>query len=315
MLTELSTIYRSWHKMSASRTRNFARPSAAMHKLLTEPTDVRSIFISDQHLGFRFSRAAECLQFLRRYRTERLYLVGDFLDGWRLTRRWHWPEVYDRIIDHVLDAIDQGTRVYYTPGNHDDFLRQPHPAIDGVQVADEFIHGTPDGRRLLVTHGDLFDSVEKKFHRISRFGSSVYDGVTNVNYVTNRLLGAIGIGEFNYCFAAKRLSKVMVGAVAGFQSVLTGHARERGCHGVICGHIHRPTLEECGEDRFIYCNTGDWVENQSAVVELLDGSLVLVNRGQQLAMIEGSGADPPAFGDSLVTPAQSPASRVMPAGS
>ncbi len=252
-----------------------------------QPQPVRAIFISDQHLGFRFSRAAQCLQFLRGYHTEQLYLVGDFLDGWRLNKRWFWPPVYNELVDHILESIQQGTRVFYTPGNHDDFLRQPHPAVHGVQVADEFIHNTADGRRLLVTHGDLFDSIEKRFHRLSRFGSAVYDGVTQANFVTNKMLGKLGVRELNYCFAAKRLSKSIVGAVAGFESELTEHARRQRCEGVICGHIHRPALHVYHENSFLYCNTGDWVENQSGVLEMLDGTLVLMNRGQQIAQVDG----------------------------
>lgn len=246
---------------------------------------VRTIFISDQHLGFRFSRAEACLNFLKSYRAERLYLVGDFLDGWRLKNHWHWPEVYNELVDHILGMIRSGTQVFYTPGNHDDFLRQPHPAVDGVEVADEFVHDLLDGSRLLITHGDLFDSVEKKYHRLSRFGSSVYDGITRVNFFTNKLIATVGLNEVNYCFAAKRWSKKIVGAVGGFESTLTQHARNRECRGVVCGHIHRPTLKQSEDDSFIYCNTGDWVENSSAVIETLAGVLILKNHGNSIASI------------------------------
>lgn len=246
---------------------------------------VRSIFISDQHLGFKFSRAEACLQFLRQHQPHKLYLVGDFLDGWRLQNRWYWPPVYDQLVDHILKMMGDGTEVFYTPGNHDDFLRNPHPTIEGVEIADEFYHPLIDGRRLLVTHGDLFDSVEKKYHRLSRFGSSIYDNITQVNFLTNKLINRVGFNEFNYCFAVKRWSKQIVGAVGGFETVLTEYARQQNCQGVICGHIHRPTLKQSGGNSFIYCNTGDWVENQSAVIESLDGELILENRGIKVASI------------------------------
>ena len=246
---------------------------------------VRSIFISDQHLGFKFSRAEACLKFLSPYQPSKLYLVGDFLDGWRLQNRWYWPSVYDQLIDHILRLIDHGTEVFYTPGNHDDFLRNAHPSIAGVEIADEFFHQLADGRRLLVTHGDLFDSVEKKYHRLSRFGSSIYDNITQVNFLTNKLISRAGFKEINYCFAVKRWSKQIVGAVGGFETVLTEYAHKQNCQGVICGHIHRPTLKQNASNAFIYCNTGDWVENQSAVIESLQGELTLVNRGIKIASI------------------------------
>lgn len=255
------------------------------HTAGTAKQRVRSIFISDQHLGFKFSRAEACLQFLRQYQPERLYLVGDFLDGWRLQNRWYWPPIYDQLVDHILQMIQGGTQVFYTPGNHDDFLRNPHPAIDGVQIADEFFHPLVDGGRLLVTHGDLFDSVEKKYHRLSRFGSSIYDNITQVNFLTNKLMIRAGLNELNYCFAVKRWSKQIVGAVGGFETVLTEYALQQNCQGVICGHIHRPTLKQSAGGSFIYCNTGDWVENQSAVIETFHGELILENRGVKVAAL------------------------------
>ncbi len=261
---------------------------------------VRSIFFSDLHLGFRFSRAADCLQFLRGYQTDNLFLVGDFLDGWRLARNWYWPDVYDQLIDHILHWSEAGTRILYTPGNHDEFLRLPQPAIPGVEFADEFVHETADGRRLLVTHGDLFDSVEKKFHRTSQLGSRIYDGLARCNFITNRMLGYAGIGELNYCFGIKRLSKKLVGAVGHFDQVLSDHAKSRQCDGVICGHIHRPAIRENGD--FVYLNSGDWVENQSAIVEHLDGRIELINKGRPAATLSpraartnhSSAADPVA---------------------
>ncbi len=245
---------------------------------------VRTLFVSDQHLGFRYSRAGGCLQFLKQYEFETLYLVGDFLDGWRLKRAWFWPEAYTELLQHLLQLVDSGVRIRYTPGNHDDFLRQGHPSIEGVEIQNEFIHVTADDRQLLITHGDLFDAVEKKHHRFSQFGSSMYDLLARLNLSTNRLLKSIGLGEFNYCFTAKKISKRIVGAVGGYQSTLTEHAKNNGCHGVICGHIHRPALSY-DESGFLYGNSGDWVEHQSGIIEHLDGTLVLVDRQKELARV------------------------------
>ena len=262
------------------------------------PISVRSLFISDQHLGFRFAQAERCLEFLQQYEAEKLYLVGDFLDGWRLKRHWYWPPVYNQLIEYILGMIDRGTQVFYTPGNHDDFLREPHPAVHGVEIRNEFIHHTADGRKLLVTHGDLFDSVEKKYHRLSRFGSAVYDALTRFNFMTNRLLRGIGLGDFNYCFIAKRWSKKVVGAVGGFESVLSEYALGQGCQGVVCGHIHRPELRTSSSG-FFYCNTGDWVEHRSAIVERMDGSLQLMNDRNVIATLDKVALPEPAVTASV----------------
>ncbi len=241
-------------------------------------TPVRSLFFSDLHLGFRFSRSTEFLSMLRDYEMQYLYLAGDFLDGWRLAQNWYWPPLYNEIVDHILELARSGVQIFYTPGNHDEFLRQPHPAIDGIRVADEFFHTTADGRRLLVTHGDLFDSVEKRFHRTSRLGSRIYDSLMWTNYGTNQLLGRLGMGELNYCFAVKRWSKRMVGAIGSIQHVLIAHARELDCAGVVCGHIHLPEI--LITDGIAWCNTGDWVEHQSMIVEQTDGTLQLLDQGR-----------------------------------
>ena len=51
------------------------------------------------------------------------------------------------------------------------------------------------------------------------------------------------------------------------------HAAARGYDGIICGHIHRANLRRQGD--LIYCNTGDWVESCSALIEEASGELRL----------------------------------------
>lgn len=246
-------------------------------------TGIRALFFSDLHLGFRFSRSAAFLEMLRQYDMQYLYIVGDGLDGWRLSRKWHWPPLYNEIVDHVLELADRGVEVRYTPGNHDEFLREPNPAIEGIEIEDEFFHETADGRRMLITHGDLFDSVEKRFHRTSRLGSRIYDSFMWTNSVTNQVLARMGLGEFNYSFAIKRWSKRLVGAVGSVQSLVIEHARQMNCDGVVCGHFHRPEI--VADDGFAYCNTGDWVEHQSMILEQEDGTLQLFDRDRLLGEV------------------------------
>lgn len=249
------------------------------HDRKAEPNakqQVRAVFASDLHLGFRHARVAAFLEMLQRFEMESLYLVGDILDGWRLSRRWYWNPLCDALVDHVLHLVDRGVGVFYTPGNHDEFLRQPMPAVHGIEVADEVVHTSHDGRRFLVTHSDLFDDVEKRFHGISQLGSRVYDGLMMVNSLTNRMLGAVGVGEFNYCFGIKRLSKSLVGSASAIPAAVAERARERQCDGVIFGHLHRPSFRN--NDDILLLNTGDWVEHQSFVIETLDGRYQLYDK-------------------------------------
>jgi len=43
---------------------------------------------------------------------------------------------------------------------------------------------------------------------------------------------------------------------------------------VICGHIHVPRIQYFGD--VLYCNTGDWVEHCTALAELENGELELL---------------------------------------
>ncbi|HMO14812.1 MAG TPA: UDP-2,3-diacylglucosamine diphosphatase [Pirellulaceae bacterium] len=247
---------------------------------------IRSVFISDSHLGFRYSKAEELYGFLCACQPDFLYLVGDFLDGWRLKANWYWPETYTKIMERILQLAQDGTKVFYTPGNHDDFLRGNIPLIPPIEIADEFVHTMADGRQFYVTHGDLFDSVERNSKWLSGFGTSVYDLIMWSNKRSNSVLKRLQIREFNYAHGLKRLSKKTVSMISGYKTKLTQHAKNIDCVGVICGHNHFPKISK--RKGIIYANSGDWVEHSSALVELIDGSLVLINRGQIIDRLDSN---------------------------
>lgn len=240
--------------------------------------DVRSLFVSDVHLGCKHSQAEEFLKFLDRYQPEYLYVVGDFIDGWKLKRRWRWQPVYDRILKRLLSLRRSGTRLFYTPGNHDSFLRpflEHFGVLKLVDVRDEFVHVTADRRRFLVTHGDQFDDVERNAPWLSFVSSIAYDALLSANWLVNRLRGGTR-DPYAFCNAIKRRVKMLVRHVSQFEQRWLDSVRRHRCHGIICGHIHSPRI--LGVEGLVYCNTGDWVENCSALVEYDDGSFELVRR-------------------------------------
>ncbi|MEO7547688.1 MAG: metallophosphoesterase, partial [Ramlibacter sp.] len=125
-----------------------------------QPRRLRSVFISDLHLGTPGCQAAALLAFLKEHPSEHLYLVGDIVDGWQLRRRWHWPQAHNDVVQKLLRAARKGCRVVYVPGNHDEFARQfAGHSFGGIEVAQEAVHLTADGRKLWVIHGDYFDGV------------------------------------------------------------------------------------------------------------------------------------------------------------
>jgi len=238
----------------------------------------RSIFVSDVHLGCKHARTDDFLRFLRGSQPEFLYLVGDVFDGWRLRKGWYWRSAYTDIVERLLEMARTGTRIFYTPGNHDDFLRgfRGLPTMENIEIADEFIHVTADNRRLLVMHGDRFDKVTTNHLWLTYFGDAAYNAAIvfdrSVNVVWRRLGGArMHISRF-----LKDWVKRLANSYSRFEESLAGYARGQGCHGIVCGHVHTPALvERTGE--VAYYNTGAWVENCSAIVEDSAGRLQLMS--------------------------------------
>lgn len=244
----------------------------------------RAVFVSDAHLGFHLAREAEFCNWLEELQCGRLYLNGDIFDGWRLRRKFRWNSFRSRIISRLEVMQRDGTSVLVIPGNHDDFLRDSIPLTNPCPVlqafvncptANEFEHECLGGKKLLVTHGDLLDPVERRGRAISKLGSVLFDGVSSV--VPRNLSHWI-----------KRSSKGVFGRPNSLARRIQELAIQRGLDGAIFGHIHRPMLER-RTGGFVLANCGDWVEHASFIAETAEGNLVLVDGGEQRAMT-GMGA-------------------------
>lgn len=241
---------------------------------------VRSVFISDVHLGCRHSQARLLLDFLAVHEPEQLYIVGDFIDGWKLRRKWRWGRDAGAVVERIVELADRGTDVYYTPGNHDDFLR--HEAclqrvlryFDFLSVRDELVHETADGRRFLVVHGDRFDKFEVDAQWISKIAAVGYDALLTSNRLISRVVSRGRCHHYALSGFVKKSVKTLVRFLSEFEEKLFARAEELRCDGAICGHVHTPTILRRGP--LTYCNTGDWVEHCSALLEYEDGRLELV---------------------------------------
>ena len=142
----------------------------------------RSVFLSDIHLGTRGCRSEFLVDFLRNVECERIYLVGDIVDGWRLRKSWYWDANHDEAIRLLLRMARNGVEVTYIPGNHDEALRAwLGMEIAGVRLANEAVHLGADGRRYLVIHGDQFDSVVRYAKFIAHLGDWAYDWALTAN--------------------------------------------------------------------------------------------------------------------------------------
>jgi UDP-2,3-diacylglucosamine pyrophosphatase LpxH len=237
---------------------------------------VRTVWISDLHLGTPGCRADALLDFLRQVECERLYLVGDIIDGWQLRRSWYWPQAHNDVVQKLLRKARKGTHVIYVPGNHDEFARRyARLHFGGVEVMEDCIHLTADGRRLWVTHGDLFDGVVQCAKWLAHLGDALYTVALRLNRDLNSLRARLGLPYWSLSKYLKLKVKRAVSYVSDFEQAVAREARRRGVDGVVCGHIHHAEMRRI--DGVLYCNDGDWVESLTALVEHADGRLALLD--------------------------------------
>jgi len=235
----------------------------------------RTIWISDVHLGTRGCKAEFLLDFLRNTESDHLYLVGDMVDGWRLRRSWYWPQAHNDVVQKLLRKARKGTQVTFIPGNHDEFVRDYLEFNFGeVRVCNDTIHTTADGRRLLVIHGDQFDSVVTYAKWLAHLGDWAYNVALRLNQWFNWMRRRLGMGYWSLSAYLKHRVKNAVSYIASFEEAMAEMARRRGVDGVVCGHIHHAELRTLGG--ILYANDGDWVESCTALVEHFDGRLEIL---------------------------------------
>jgi len=233
---------------------------------------VRSIFISDIHLGTRGCNASALLEFLREVQTEKLYLVGDIVDLWSMRRSFYWPQEHNNVVRTILGKAKHGTEVIFVPGNHDEDFREFTGSVFGnLRVERDCLHVTAKGERLLVLHGDEFDSVVKCSPWLAKLGSHAYDFSIEMNRHFNKIRRAFGYPYWSLSGYLKHKVKNAVSYISSFEQAVAHEARRRGLDGVVCGHIHRPEISRIAD--VLYCNDGDWVESCTALVEDFDGRL------------------------------------------
>ncbi|MBC7734523.1 MAG: UDP-2,3-diacylglucosamine diphosphatase [Bacteriovorax sp.] len=236
----------------------------------------RTLWISDLHLGTPGCQATALLDFLKRTECDTLFLVGDIIDGWQLRRQWYWPQAHNDVVQKLLRKARKGTRVIFIPGNHDEFARRYlNHNFGGIDVADEWMHETADGRQLWVTHGDLFDGVIQCAKWLAHLGDSLYEFTLRLNRHLNSLRARMGLPYWSLSKYLKLKVKRAVSYVGDFEAALAKEARKRGAQGVVCGHIHHAELRDI--DGILYANDGDWVESLTALAEHADGRLEIIH--------------------------------------
>jgi UDP-2,3-diacylglucosamine pyrophosphatase LpxH len=245
--------------------------------LLAKPRHqaLRTVWLSDIHLGSRECRVSLLLDFLRHTSCEQLYLVGDIIDLEHLRKDFYWPASHTEALRLLLKKSQEGTRIVYLPGNHDhDVHAMADVKFGNIEIASQAIHTTRDGRRLLVTHGDQFDAIVRRPSLGVWLGGFACRRLLTLNRFAHWLHDLLNLP---YWSLAQHVKERFPGAqryIERFQNATLAAAREAGVDGVVCGHIHRADLKTV--DGLTYCNDGDWVESCTALVENMSGELSLL---------------------------------------
>ncbi len=248
---------------------------SSLNKTKSDVKNYKTIFISDIHLGSKACQAELLLDFLKHNDSEKLYLVGDIIDGWRLKRKWYWPQSHNDVVQKILRKARKGSEIIYVPGNHDEGLRRyVGTHFGGIEVRPTDIYEAVNGDKYLVLHGDSFDNVMLYARWLARIGDHAYDLVLRLNTVFNGLRRLMGLRYWSLSSFLKIKVKNAVQFISEFERVLAQEAQKAGVQGVICGHIHHAEMKQYGD--VIYMNDGDWVESCTALVEHFDGTWEII---------------------------------------
>jgi len=240
--------------------------------------EYKSIFISDVHLGTKFSNAKMLLDFLKNNESDNLFLVGDIIDGWAIKRKFIWPQIYSDVIQKILKKAKKGCNVTFITGNHDEFLRPFVPIALGnsLNIKNEFEYYSILGKKYLIVHGDFFDSITMTKKWLAILGDYGYDFLLNLNQLLNIVRFKLGAkSRWSLSKYVKDNVKQSVLFITDFERTLIKHAKCKGYDGIICGHIHKAQMKIINNIEYLNC--GDWVESCTAIVEAFDGEFKIIN--------------------------------------
>ena len=255
---------------------------------------VRTLFLSDIHLGTRACQAQRLLVFLREYDCEFLYLIGDIIDLWALKRSFYWPATHNTVVQKILRMARHNTRVFFIPGNHDEALRQyVGMSFGAVDIVADHVHVTAAGQRLWIMHGDQYDQVTTCHRWISILGDMSYTALVHINRLLSLSRRKLGVGgHWSLADYAKRNVLKAVAYIGDFEKVAAHATLQKKLDGVVCGHIHTAAMKPV--DGVNYYNCGDWVDSCTALVEHTDGQMELVRSTPELQLAAVVPLAPPA---------------------
>jgi UDP-2,3-diacylglucosamine pyrophosphatase LpxH len=227
---------------------------------------IELVVISDVHLGTYGSHATELNRYLCSIKPKVLVLNGDIIDIWQF-RKSYFPKTHLKVIQKIISLATKGTKVYYITGNHDEMLRKfSEMNIGNFALVDKLVLELDD-KKAWIFHGDVFDASVQHAKWIAKIGGLGYDYLIMANRFVNWCLKKIGKEPYSFSKKIKASVKKAVKHISDFEETATAIAIEKKYDYVICGHIHEPkiTKKETKNGSTLYLNSGDWVENLTAL--------------------------------------------------
>ncbi|MCX6337619.1 MAG: UDP-2,3-diacylglucosamine diphosphatase [Bacteroidetes bacterium] len=225
------------------------------------------VVLSDLHLGMFGCHAQEAVNYLKSISPKLLVLNGDIIDIWQF-KKSYFPIAHMQVIKEIFSMLSNGTRVVYITGNHDEALRRYSDLQMGnLQLTDKLVLDL-DGKKTWIFHGDVFDATTKGSAKIiAKLGGHGYDLLIMVNSAINFLLRLMGREKMSLSKRVKNSVKKAVSWIGNFEHTAAELAIEKGYDYVICGHIHQPQKRLITNDKgsVMYLNSGDWIENLTAL--------------------------------------------------
>ena len=230
------------------------------------PVDL--VVISDVHLGTYGCHAKELLHYLKSIKPKTLVLNGDIIDIWQFSKRY-FPKSHLKVLKHIIGLITKGTKVYYIPGNHDETLRRfVGFKLGSLRIVNKVVLPLQNEEQAWIFHGDVFDVTMQYSKWLAKLGATGYDLLILlnrcVNFISERLLKK---GKISLSKKIKNSVKSAVKFVNQFENTAAEIGISNGYRYVVCGHIHQPEIREIETEkgRIVYLNSGDWIENLSAL--------------------------------------------------
>lgn len=238
---------------------------------------VRTLFISDVHLGTKKSQADKLLEVFRTLEFQNLVIVGDFIDLTSLKRKFYWKEEHSTVIQKILRMSRKGIRVNYIIGNHDYYLRglikESNINIGDIELCDSLYYITGLGEKIYICHGDKFDGFIRLHPFMYMIGDIAYEWSFKINKFYNLIRKIFGLEYWSLSKFLKNKVKDAISFINDFKKLAILEIENKECDSIMIGHIHTPAIEKIGEKN--YYNTGDFCESCSYLIENMEGSIEL----------------------------------------